>query len=133
LPIIWNKFYSNIESTISVYIGVHNVHEISASRNIFVRKVIKYQKNCNLIHDIAIIQLNELLTLQNKVGFACLPPTNDAQYPGDNIFSAVIGWGKIDGNQYGNTSSVLNNVGINIFPSQYDCGKRPFNMCNSFY
>ena len=133
LPIIWNKFYSSIESTISVYIGLHSIHEIFPSRRVFVRKIIKHPNNCNLIHDIAIIQLDELITKNNKVGFACLPPTQNSQYPAENIFSAVIGWGKQDENQTANPSKVLNNVGIDILAPQFNCGRMASSICKKFY
>ena len=110
---------------------MHNIRGTSTSRQISVSKFIKHPSYCegDYSHDIALIQIEELLKQNNKVGFSCLPPINDAKYPNERNESVVIGWGKENEIEDNKLSNFLKNVVIKI-PKQTDgCENKPFYIC----
>lgn len=131
LPIVSNEFILDIKSTISVYIGLHNINEKTSSRRVLVKNFVKYPENSSFLHDIALIKIDEFLRSNSRVGFACLPHGNDDKYPGEHKESVVIGWGKTNEND--KVSDVINNVAINILPQMLDCGRMPFHICKFYW
>lgn len=35
----WNEWYSNVESTLEVYVGVNDIHQINSSNKLGIKKV----------------------------------------------------------------------------------------------
>jgi hypothetical protein len=128
---VWNSAYRNIESTLSVYLGIHNIRGTSESRKVTIKKVIIHPHYCHsdFANDIAVIQLDEFVSSSKHVGFSCLPPLNNAVYPGELNESVVVGWGIQNVKDSGSNSNVLNNVVIKIMKQKGGCIGLPSHIC----
>lgn len=130
--------YPNAESTLSVYLGIHNVKGTSKSRKLTVKKIIKHASYCwqthAIEHDIAIIKINEAVKINKNIGFSCLPPINDETYPTTHKNIYVIGWGKTNETQLF-SSNELNEVELSILNSNlFDkCRGKKFIICAGDY
>ena len=47
----------------------------------------------NLLNDIALLILDQAVTLNEKIQIACLPQSTSSTYPGDNLDAWAVGWG----------------------------------------
>ncbi|CAF0841565.1 unnamed protein product [Adineta ricciae] len=115
-PIVWNKYYSNIESTIEVSVGLHDRRKKPGRRTIKVQEVIihpSYSQQ-NLFNDIAIVKLEEYIQPSVNVQFVCLPYL----LSNINVSGIVVGFGDtVPGANQG--SLTLKQVNLTIYPNDF--------------
>ena len=121
-----NEMYPNIESTISVYLGVHDkslvefgeIEYPTIKRGVLKRKPHEMYDPYFTLNDIALLVLDKEVELNEHIQIACLPP-DSFSYPGTNITEAyAVGWGLIDSS--GKMPDLLRNVKLTIYKSS-DC------------
>ncbi|XP_072376861.1 phenoloxidase-activating factor 2-like [Diabrotica undecimpunctata] len=83
----------------------------------------------SLRNDIALLFLNEPVTLRNNVGIICLPPQNFAM---DNVMCTASGWGK-DTFKKGRHSSILKKVDLPLVSRESCIASLKKTRLGSFY
>ena len=126
LNIVPNEIHPNIESMISVYLGVYDrslvefgeIEYPAIKRGVLKRKTHDMYDEYYTLNDIAVLVLDKEVELNEHIQIACLPP-DSFSYPGENITEAyAVGWGFTDSN--GKTTDILRNVKLTIYKSS-DC------------
>ncbi|CAF0776402.1 unnamed protein product [Rotaria sp. Silwood1] len=115
VSIVWNKYYSNIES-VEVSVGLHDRRKATERHIVKVLQVILHPSYNDryLLNDIAILKLKDYLRPSSKIQFACLPYLLSEV----NMTGIVVGFGDtFPGANQG--SSILKQVNLTIYPNDF--------------
>ncbi|CAF1367314.1 unnamed protein product [Adineta steineri] len=126
-PIVWNQYYSNIESTLEVSVSLHDRRQEVERRIVKVLQVIvhpSYNKR-HLLNDIAILKLEDYLQPSATIQFACLPHSLLEV----NTTGMVVGFGDTyPGANQG--SLILKQVNLTIYPNDFCTNVSPSTIKN---
>ena len=86
---------------------------------LFLLKKHENYNDLTIANDIAILVLSEFVELTNSIQISCLPDSASSSYPGGNLSSIAVGWGKTSTN--GESPSLLKNAAIQIYNGTNDC------------
>lgn len=116
----YNSNYPSLESMYTIYLGVHDRSDLSASGIVTksVSKIIKHSDydSYNTLNDIALFKLETEVELNERIQVACLPTKKSNSYPSSSTAYAT-GWGTLSSG--GSSSSVLREVDLTVYEERF--------------